>query len=98
MDIIKVTPPASQNAYGERSYGQSVSYAGRYFKRERVVYEGTSREYTSPATVYVDPDGADIVTSSQVILPNDPRTYTVQEVYIARDETGAVHHVKITLI
>lgn len=97
METLLVAPAFAMNGYGEVVGGTEVAYQCRAFRKKKILYGNTSREFVTNAQVYIDPSGADIPLSSKCRISGDPETYTVTQIDVQRDETGAIHHVKIYL-
>lgn len=95
LDQIAISTPASNNGYGEKVYNDPVVYPGRVFRKTQVKFEHTSSEFVSSATAYLDTAGAEFPIGSRLQIVGDPTAYTVRAMDVQRDETGALHHIKV---
>lgn len=91
---ITVAPWASQNAYGEPTYGSAVSYTARVQGKTQMVRDSVGVERVSTVTVYVATT-ASIGPKDKLTLPNGwtPASPSIIAVQRVSDESGDHHTV-----
>ncbi len=86
---ITVEPWASQNVYGQVTYGTAVSMSARIAKRPKLVRADDGREVVAGSTAWVDSTSVVIGARDRVTLL-DGTTPTVLSVERVPDESGRV--------
>lgn len=96
-DTVTVEPYASQNKYGEETYGAAVSYRAKCVGKQQKVTDGQGQERVSTVTTYLGSNPT-LTVRDRITLPS--RFGVTQPAIIAirfvSDENGAHHTVVLT--
>ena len=89
---IIIEPYASQDVYGEPSYGAAVSYDCRIELKNRMVRDALGQERVSRGRIYVNTQTV-VSTKDRLTLPSgySPSNPEILSVYPVQGESGTDH-------